>query len=220
MTSTSASIGGGRAVRSASGDIRIGRLDGPTIITLGSGDIELRQVGPGSVNVRAISGDVEVRRPRGPRCVAGRLLDERRRPQRPWTPRHTDVDPALPQLELTLSTVSGDIDDRSRRGVGALTARAPPRSLLPALLIGQTLSAFGDYAMFLALAVWVKALTGSNAKAGLAILPFVLPSLVGPALGVFVDRFPRRRIMIVTDLVAAVALCCRSWPSTTPATSG
>ena len=74
------------------------------------------------------------------------------------------------------------------------------------LLIGQTLSAFGDYAMFLALAVWVKVLTGSNAKAGLAILPFVLPSLVGPALGVFVDRFPRRRTMIITDLVAAVAL--------------
>jgi MFS family permease len=74
------------------------------------------------------------------------------------------------------------------------------------LLIGQTLSAFGDYAMFLALAVWVKVLTGSNAKAGLAILPFVLPSLVGPALGVYVDRFPRRRIMVATDLAAAVAL--------------
>jgi MFS family permease len=74
------------------------------------------------------------------------------------------------------------------------------------LLAGQTLSAFGDYAMFLALAIWVKVLTGSNAKAGLAILPFVLPSLVGPALGVFVDRFPRKRIMIATDLAAAAAL--------------
>jgi MFS family permease len=74
------------------------------------------------------------------------------------------------------------------------------------LLVGQTMSAFGDYAMFLALAVWVKVLTGSNAKAGLAILPFILPSLVGPALGVYVDRFPRKRIMILTDLAAAVAL--------------
>lgn len=60
--------------------------------------------------------------------------------------------------------------------------------------------------MFLALAVWVKALTGSSAKAGLAILPFALPSLIGPALGVFVDRFPRRRIMVLTDLAAAAAL--------------
>jgi MFS family permease len=73
-------------------------------------------------------------------------------------------------------------------------------------LVGQTLSAFGDHAMFLALAVWVKALTGSNAKAGLAILPFVLPSLFGPALGVYVDRFPRRRVMVATDLAAAVCL--------------
>ena len=60
--------------------------------------------------------------------------------------------------------------------------------------------------MYLALAVWVKALTGSNAKAGLAILPFVLPSLFGPALGVYVDRFPRRRVMVLTDLAAALAL--------------
>jgi MFS family permease len=73
-------------------------------------------------------------------------------------------------------------------------------------LVGQTLSAFGDHAMFLALAVWVKALTGSNAKAGLAILPFVLPSLFGPALGVYVDRFPRRRVMVATDLAAAACL--------------
>jgi MFS family permease len=71
---------------------------------------------------------------------------------------------------------------------------------------GQTLSALGDYAMFLALAVWVKDLTGSNAAAGLTFLPFVLPSLFGPALGVFVDRFPRRSIMIGTDLVAALVM--------------
>jgi MFS family permease len=74
------------------------------------------------------------------------------------------------------------------------------------LLIGQTLSAFGDHAMYLALAIWVKTLTGSNAKAGLAILPFLLPSLAGPALGVYVDRFPRRRVMIITDVAAAISL--------------
>jgi MFS family permease len=74
------------------------------------------------------------------------------------------------------------------------------------LLLGQTLSAFGDYAMFLVLAVWVKALTGSNALAGLSFLPFVIPSLFGPVLGVFVDRYPRRRVMIATDLAAIGAL--------------
>jgi MFS family permease len=79
------------------------------------------------------------------------------------------------------------------------------------LLVGQTLSAFGDYAMFLAMAIWVKVLTGSNAAAGLAVLPFVAPSLVGPALGVFVDRFPRRLVMIWTDLAAAACLVPLWW---------
>jgi MFS family permease len=71
------------------------------------------------------------------------------------------------------------------------------------LTVGQTLSAFGDYAMFLALAIWVRDLTGSNAAAGLTFLPFTVPSLFGPALGVFVDRYPRRTIMIWTDVAVA-----------------
>jgi MFS family permease len=72
------------------------------------------------------------------------------------------------------------------------------------LTIGQTLSALGDYAMFLALAIWVRDLTGSNAAAGLTFLPFSVPSLFGPALGVYVDRFPRRTIMIWTDVAGAL----------------
>ena len=79
------------------------------------------------------------------------------------------------------------------------------------LLLGQTLSAFGDYAMFLVLAVWVKALTGSNAMAGLATLPFIVPSLFGPVLGVYVDRYPRRGVMIATDLAAIGALVPLAW---------
>lgn len=74
------------------------------------------------------------------------------------------------------------------------------------LLLGQITSAFGDYAMFLAIGVWAKELTGSNAAAGLAVLPFAIPSLFGPAFGVLVDRFPRRRVMIVTDMIAATAM--------------
>ena len=74
------------------------------------------------------------------------------------------------------------------------------------LLLGQITSAFGDYAMFLAIGVWAKELTGSNAAAGLAVLPFAVPSLFAPAFGVLVDRFPRRWVMIVTDLIAATAM--------------
>ena len=74
------------------------------------------------------------------------------------------------------------------------------------LWTGQTLSAFGDYAMFLAMGVWAKSLTGSNAAAGLTALPYALPALFGPALGVVVDRFPRRQVMIATDVAAGVAM--------------
>ena len=76
------------------------------------------------------------------------------------------------------------------------------------LWLGQTLSAFGDYAMFLAIGIWAKELTGSNAAAGLTILPFAIPALFGPALGIVADRFPRRRVMIATDLTAAAVECC------------
>ena len=74
------------------------------------------------------------------------------------------------------------------------------------LAAGQALSAFGDHAMFLVFAVWAKELTGSDAAAGLTFLPFAATSILGPLLGVFVDRFPRRRILIATDLVTAVVV--------------
>ena len=47
------------------------------------------------------------------------------------------------------------------------------------LVVGQTLSVFGDRAMFLALGVWVKTLTGSNAAAGLVFFAY---AAAGPDL--------------------------------------
>src|SRR3990172_6257610 len=104
------SVGAGALVRSASGDIQIGRLEGPTTITVGSGDIDLRQVGAGSVNVRAIAGDVHI----GVREGMGVWLDI----SSTSGDVHSGLDaPArgervddVPQLELTVVTVSGDID--------------------------------------------------------------------------------------------------------------
>ena len=43
------------------------------------------------------------------------------------------------------------------------------------LVVGQTLSVFGDRAMFLALGVWVKELTGSSAAAGLVFFAYAAP---------------------------------------------
>jgi putative adhesin len=103
-------VSNGITVRSASGDISVGRLEGTSIITVGSGDIELRHVGPGSVDAKAISGDVHV----GVREGLGVWLDVSSRSgdvrSTLDTTRRSDADPDLPQLELTLNTVSGDID--------------------------------------------------------------------------------------------------------------
>ncbi|MGZ4614874.1 MAG: MFS transporter [Actinomycetes bacterium] len=74
------------------------------------------------------------------------------------------------------------------------------------LMIGQTLSMFGDTAMLLTLGMWAKDLTGSNAVAGSVFVALGLPTLLAPFGGLLIDRFRRRHLMIVVDLVTAVAL--------------
>ena len=75
------------------------------------------------------------------------------------------------------------------------------------LVAGQSLSLLGDRAMFLALGIWVKSLTGSSAAAGLVFFAFALPFVAAPAAGLVVDRVRRRRLMIATDLAAAAVMC-------------
>jgi MFS family permease len=74
------------------------------------------------------------------------------------------------------------------------------------LLVGQTLSVFGDRAMFLALGVWVKSLTGSSAAAGLVFFAYALPGLLSPLFGLIVDRVRARRLMVGLDLAGAGVL--------------
>jgi MFS family permease len=63
-------------------------------------------------------------------------------------------------------------------------------------LLGWTVSQFGDWAMFIVLAVWAKSLTGSNAAAGLVFFALSLPSLFAPLSGLVVDRMRRRPLLI------------------------
>ena len=84
---------------------------------------------------------------------------------------------------------------------------------------GQALSMFGDRALWLAMGVWVKELTGSSGAAGVVFLAFVAPQLLSPLAGVLVDRLPRRPLLIATNVAAAVCLLPLS-RSTTAATSG
>ena len=74
------------------------------------------------------------------------------------------------------------------------------------LFVGQTASLLGDSMMLLALAVWVKDLTGSNGAAGGVILLIVAPSLGAPLAGYVVDRVRRRRFLVVANLLSALAV--------------
>jgi MFS family permease len=83
--------------------------------------------------------------------------------------------------------------------VKALLARGDIRLLFG----GQTLSMFGDWAMFVVFGIWVKTLTGSNGAAGLVFFVLGLTGLVAPLGGLLVDRVRKRPLMIATHLALA-----------------
>ena len=74
------------------------------------------------------------------------------------------------------------------------------------LVAGQTLSAFGDFAMWIVMAVWMKTLTGSSARAGLVFFVLGIGNLAGPLGGLLADRVRRRPLMIATDCALGAAV--------------
>ena len=73
-------------------------------------------------------------------------------------------------------------------------------------LVGWSLSTFGDWAMFIVLAVWAKALTGSNSAAGLVFFALALPSVFSPLSGMLVVRVRRRRLGVAPYSIEAVGV--------------
>ena len=69
---------------------------------------------------------------------------------------------------------------------------------------GQVVSAFGDSALWLAMGIWIKLLTGSTSLAGLSFFALALGALTGPLSGWLVDRARRRRLLIAANTVAMV----------------
>ncbi|NJC21668.1 MFS family permease [Arthrobacter pigmenti] len=67
-------------------------------------------------------------------------------------------------------------------------------------------SNFGDSALYLTAAIWVKQLTGSDAAAGLVFAALGLPALLAPLTGQLADRFRRVPVLAVTNVAAAVVV--------------
>jgi MFS family permease len=60
--------------------------------------------------------------------------------------------------------------------------------------------------LLLALAIWVKDMTGSSGLAGAAIFAVVAPTVLAPLIGFVVDRFRRKPFLVVVLLLSAVLL--------------
>ncbi len=75
------------------------------------------------------------------------------------------------------------------------------------LWFGQLISMTGDWVLFIALPFYIFSLTGSALATGVMFMAMTLPRLLfGSLAGVFVDRWDRRRTMIVADLLRAMLL--------------
>ncbi|MGB1241678.1 MAG: MFS transporter [Chitinophagales bacterium] len=77
------------------------------------------------------------------------------------------------------------------------------------LFSGQTISQSGDSIFEIALLWMLLELTGSNAATGLIAMSGYLPSLLfGLFSGALVDRFDKRRIMLLADVARAILVLC------------
>jgi predicted MFS family arabinose efflux permease len=75
------------------------------------------------------------------------------------------------------------------------------------LWLGQVISQLGDWFDTIALYTLVLTLTGSGRAIGLVLVARFLPSfIVGPLSGVVADRFNRRTVMIVSDVLRAIVV--------------
>jgi hypothetical protein len=71
---------------------------------------------------------------------------------------------------------------------------------------GLAASLLGNSAMSLVAGVWVKALTGSSAEAGLVSACIYAGTMGAPVAGLVADRFSRRRLLLCLNVVSALTL--------------
>ena len=72
---------------------------------------------------------------------------------------------------------------------------------------GGLISMIGGWALQIALPVYVYELTGSTLSTGLIFMVGTVPRiLLGSVAGIFVDRWDRRRTLIVTNLLLFVGV--------------
>lgn len=74
------------------------------------------------------------------------------------------------------------------------------------LAVAWGFSNFGDSALYLTLAIWVKDLTDSDAAAGFVFLFLGLPFFLAPLAGQLADRASRRKVVAAANVVSALSV--------------
>jgi MFS family permease len=75
------------------------------------------------------------------------------------------------------------------------------------LWLGEVVSLFGDWFNLIASAALISRLTSSGlAVGGLFVVRMLAPFLVSPLAGVVADRYNRKRLLVMTDLLRAVVV--------------
>src|SRR5512139_1037409 len=97
------------------------------------------------------------------------------------------------------TTLSGLITKNGRPYLGGIRA-------FGAVWLGQVISFIGSGLTSFAMGVWVLQKTGEITKYALISMFFVLPGvLLGPLAGTLVDRWDRRKAMLISDLGAGIS---------------
>lgn len=91
-------------------------------------------------------------------------------------------------------------------------AAAVPRSRFPLVWAAHTASQLGDRAHQLALTWWTLQTTGSLASTGAMLIATSLPAvLLGPLAGTAADRFDRKTIMVLCDVLRGALAVAVAW---------
>lgn len=136
----------------------------------------------------------------GSRAAAGPRRSTPSDPPHPANPGPTAAEAA---------TVGGSIASSEERGPSYRRALANRRFFL--LWLAQLISQSGDFVFSVALIWLVLRITGSAFAVGLMVTGTILPGvLLGPFLGVFVDRWDRRSTLIATNIVEGLIVALLS----------
>ncbi|MDX3855197.1 non-ribosomal peptide synthetase [Streptomyces sp. AK02-01A] len=101
----------------------------------------------------------------------------------------------------------GAVSGRTEQGHRASRDATPSLSRFAVVALGQFLSMIGSSLSTLVLSIWVYQRSGSITDFAVVNAVGMLPGiLVGPVAGAIADRWNRRRVMLASDSVAALAM--------------